>query len=114
MEIYLDILHPRGDILKILLSHFTPQGRYLENPAIGIILCTDKDRLEVEYAIGNMNQPLGVATYSIEKKLPLELENILPTSDEMQHIFEDKENKNKLSLPFGLFIRKSGDALLVV
>jgi len=61
-----------------------------ENPAIGIILCTDKDRLEVEYAIGNMNQPLGVATYAIETKLPSRLEKLLPTSDEIKRVLDEK------------------------
>ena len=28
-----------------------------ENPSIGIILCNDKDKLEVEYALQNVVQP---------------------------------------------------------
>ncbi len=61
-----------------------------ENPAIGIILCTDKDRLEVEYAIGNMNQPLGVATYTVESELPSGLESLLPTSEELKKVLDEK------------------------
>ncbi len=61
-----------------------------ENPAIGIILCTDKDRLEVEYAIGNMNRPLGVATYTVESELPSGLESLLPTSEELKKVLDEK------------------------
>lgn len=34
-----------------------------ENPSIGIILCAEKDRLEVELALQNINKPIGVAEY---------------------------------------------------
>lgn len=60
-----------------------------ENPAIGIILCSDKDEIEVEYAIQNMNQPLGVSTYTIEPKLPSELEQYLPNSEEIKKVFQN-------------------------
>jgi hypothetical protein len=30
-----------------------------EDPAIGIILCSDKDSLEVEYSLLNTSQPMG-------------------------------------------------------
>ena len=34
-----------------------------ENPSIGIILCAEKDRLEVELALQDVNKPIGVAEY---------------------------------------------------
>ena len=34
-----------------------------ENPSIGIILCADKDHLEVELALQDVNKPIGVAEY---------------------------------------------------
>lgn len=36
-----------------------------ENPSIGIILCADKDRLEVEIALQDINKPIGVAEYQL-------------------------------------------------
>ncbi len=62
-----------------------------ENSAIGIILCSDKDEIEVEYAIQNMNQPLGVSTYTIEPKLPSELEQYLPNSEEIKKVFQNEK-----------------------
>lgn len=55
-----------------------------ENPAIGIILCTDKDGLEVEYALQNVMQPMGVSTYTVKEKLPEELAKALPTKEELE------------------------------
>ena len=57
-----------------------------ENLAIGIILCSDKDSLEVEYAISNVSQPLGVATYTIDTQLPSDLKKFLPSSEEMKEV----------------------------
>ena len=34
-----------------------------ENPSIGIILCAEKDHLEVELALQDVNKPIGVADY---------------------------------------------------
>jgi hypothetical protein len=55
-----------------------------ENPSIGIILCSDKDSLEVEYSLLNTSQPMGVSTYSLNETLPHELKNSLPTQEELE------------------------------
>jgi len=55
-----------------------------ENPSIGIILCTDKDSLEVEYSLMNTNQPMGVSTYVVKNKLPKELNEYLPSKEEIE------------------------------
>ena len=34
-----------------------------ENPSIGIILCAEKDHLEVEMALQDVNKPIGIAEY---------------------------------------------------
>ena len=34
-----------------------------ENPSIGIILCAEKDHLEVELALQDINKPIGIAEY---------------------------------------------------
>ncbi len=36
-----------------------------ENPSIGIILCADKDHVEVEVALRDINKPIGVADYNL-------------------------------------------------
>ncbi len=70
MNFYLNVLNN-----KVKMPH--------ENPSIGIILCTDKDGLEVEYALQNVVQPMGVSTYTVKEKLPEEFKNMLPTQEEL-------------------------------
>lgn len=55
-----------------------------ENPSIGIILCTDKDKLEVEYTLQNVVQPMGVSTYTVQDTLPKEWDKSLPTKEELE------------------------------
>ena len=49
-----------------------------ENPSIGIILCKQRNRFEVEYALRGFDKPMGVASYELTKILPTELHNKLP------------------------------------
>jgi predicted nuclease of restriction endonuclease-like (RecB) superfamily len=37
-----------------------------ENPSIGIILCAEKDHVDVEVALRDMNKPIGVADYRLQ------------------------------------------------
>lgn len=43
-----------------------------ENPSIGIILCADKDHLDVEIALQDINKPIGVAEYQLLPKEELQ------------------------------------------
>lgn len=52
-----------------------------ENPSIGIILCKSRDRIEVEYALRGVRNPIGVAEYKLTKKLPKKLTKSLPTPE---------------------------------
>lgn len=49
-----------------------------ENPSIGIILCAEKDRFDVEYALRGINKPVGVAEYQLTSILPESLKGSLP------------------------------------
>jgi len=54
-----------------------------ENPSIGIIICKNKNRTIVEYALKSADNPIGVSTYNLYDKLPLEMKNLLPEPDEI-------------------------------
>ena len=54
-----------------------------ENPTIGIILCKEKSRTIVEYALHDARKPIGVATYEITKTLPKALKGQLPSPKEI-------------------------------
>lgn len=55
-----------------------------ENPSIGIIICREKNRTVVEYALRSANRPIGVATYRVLNALPEELRDMLPAPDEIE------------------------------
>jgi len=56
-----------------------------ENSSIGIIICKDKKRTTVEYALKESNQPIGIATYKLSKELPNSLKKYLPTTSEIEN-----------------------------
>lgn len=59
-----------------------------EKPAIGIILCKEKNRTVVEYALHDARKPIGVATYRMVKRLPKELKGQLPSPAEIAQLLE--------------------------
>jgi predicted nuclease of restriction endonuclease-like (RecB) superfamily len=59
-----------------------------ENPSIGIIICKEKDRTIVEYALRDTNKPISVATYKVTSKLPKNLRNQLPSPQQIQELIE--------------------------
>jgi predicted nuclease of restriction endonuclease-like (RecB) superfamily len=61
-----------------------------ENPSIGIILCKDKKKTIVEYALRESNKPIGVASYRILDRLPAELQGSLPSPKQIARLLEGK------------------------
>lgn len=55
-----------------------------ENPAIGIILCGNRNRMEVEYALKGIDKPVGVAQYVLTRKLPSEFAGKLPKPEYLE------------------------------
>lgn len=55
-----------------------------DNPTIGIVLCKTQDRTIVEYALRDMNKPIGVSTYQLQDALPAALKGNLPTIEELE------------------------------
>ena len=60
-----------------------------ENPSIGIILCKDKNRTVVEYALRDSRKPIGVATYETTRTLPKALKGQLPSPEEIGALLGD-------------------------
>jgi predicted nuclease of restriction endonuclease-like (RecB) superfamily len=54
-----------------------------DQPSIGIILCAEKDDIEVEYALRTKSNAIGVATYELQSKLPGEFKGKLPTQKQL-------------------------------
>ena len=54
-----------------------------ENPPIGIIICRNKNKTVVEYALRTANRPIGVATYTIVPELPEAYRAELPSPEQL-------------------------------
>ena len=55
-----------------------------DNPTVGILLCKEKNRVVVEYALRDVSKPLGVAEYRLAQALPTELRGALPSVEELE------------------------------
>lgn len=54
-----------------------------DRPSIGIILCAEKDDIEVEFALKTKTNPIGVAEYELRGRLPAEFKGRLPTAKQL-------------------------------
>lgn len=64
--------------LEALDAHERMEG---ENPPIGIIICRDKNKTVVEYALRTAGRPIGVATYTVVHQLPEAYRDQLPSPE---------------------------------
>lgn len=60
-----------------------------DQPSIGLILCKTKNQIVAEYALRDMNKPIGVSGYQITESLPDDLRPSLPTVEELEAGLED-------------------------
>ena len=55
-----------------------------DQPTIGLLLCKSKDRLVAEYALSDMQKPMGLATYNLSHTLPEALRGQLPSIEQLE------------------------------
>ncbi len=56
-----------------------------DKPTIGILLCKSKNNIEAEFALRDINKPMGVSGFEITNKLPENLKSSLPTIEEIEN-----------------------------
>jgi predicted nuclease of restriction endonuclease-like (RecB) superfamily len=57
-------------------------------PTIGMVLCKDRDKTDVEYALRGVTQPVGISSFELSNVLPAELEGVLPTVQQLEQLLE--------------------------
>ena len=60
----------------------------LANELLKDILCKSKNRIEVEYALRDLNKPIGVSDFLLSHQLPDNLKSSLPTVEQIQEELE--------------------------
>ncbi len=61
-----------------------------DQPSIGLILCKEKNRIVVEYALKSSTRPVGVAEYKLTRTLPKNLKAELPTPKQIRDGLKEK------------------------
>jgi predicted nuclease of restriction endonuclease-like (RecB) superfamily len=62
-----------------------------DNPTIGMLLCRDKNKIETEFALRDINKPMGVSEFTLTEILPEELRGSLPTVEEIEEDMKQLE-----------------------
>ena len=55
-----------------------------DHPTIGILICKSKNDTVVEYALKNVQQPIGVSEYELTRVLPDDLKPSLPSIEQIE------------------------------
>lgn len=63
-----------------------------DNPTIGILLCKNKDNFEVEFALKDINNPIGVSEFKYAA-LPENIKKALPTMEEFKNELKKIHNE---------------------
>ena len=57
----------------------------VEKPAIGLLICKEKNTVLARYALSTVSRPMGISEYEIARQqLPEDLRNSLPTPEEIE------------------------------
>ena len=67
-----------------------------DNPTIGLLICKDMDRTEVQLAFQGITTPMGVATY--DNVQIMKIQEQLPTAEQIQRQIELAEEEYKMNL----------------
>ena len=65
-----------------------------DNETIGLLLCREKDKLSVEWALEGISNPIGVSSYEIKNYIPKDILEKLPTEDDINMHINIDEKKN--------------------
>lgn len=71
--------------MNFYLSAVDAQLRHPDDqPSIGLILCRNKDRVVAEYALRDVNKPIGISAYELTQALPVQYQGSLPTIEQLE------------------------------
>ena len=65
-----------------------------DKPTIGLLLCQSKNNIIAEYSLRDISKPMGVSEYKITGSLPKDLENQLPSIEDIQKRISNKFTKD--------------------
>ena len=63
-----------------------------DNPAIGLLVCKERDATLVRYVLDQVAMPIGVSNYELSQALPNELRSDLPSIEELEAELDGAES----------------------
>lgn len=64
-----------------------------DNKTIGLLLCRTKDKVKAEYALRDINKPIGVSDYELGNMLPKDIRSSLPSIEEIERDLSEPHEK---------------------
>ncbi len=55
-------------------------------PTIGLLLCETQNSVVAEYALRDVDKPIGVSTYQVTRELPKSIRDELPTVEALKEV----------------------------
>lgn len=59
-----------------------------DKSTIGLLLCRDKNNIEAEFSLRDLNKPIGISEFQLTEIIPEELKSSLPTIEEIENEFK--------------------------
>ena len=98
--LFYNVIERRYYVIEVKVRKFDPAdigqiGTYMvavnhqlkrpdEQQTVGLIICREKDRVTVQYALESSSLPIGVSDYVLERFIPADFKSQLPTVEEVE------------------------------
>ena len=70
-----------------------------DSPTIGLLLCKNRNKVVAEYALRDLNKPIGVAEYQLVESLPAELQTSLPSIEQIERELGSDAGPEEVPIP---------------
>lgn len=64
-----------------------------DNPSIGLLLCKSRNKVVAEYALKDVQKPIGISEYELTRAIPEDLKKDLPSIEEIEAELNELEDK---------------------
>lgn len=98
--LFYNVIERRYYVIEVKVRKFDPAdigqiGTYMvavnhqlkqpsDQQTVGLIICREKDRVTVQYALESFALPIGVSDYVIERFIPADFKSQMPTIEEVE------------------------------
>ena len=98
--LFYNVIERRYYVIEVKVRKFDPAdigqiGTYMvavnhqlkrpdDQQTVGLIICREKDRVTVQYALESSSLPIGVSDYVLERFIPADFKSQMPTIEEVE------------------------------